>query len=634
MHKIICFLLTVAVAGGTAMAITTPNNEAEAIERPIISEVIMAEVTPEPEKPEETAIPATPAAKPEIDQEAVDAFFKQLSEEKKAELEAAIEDENRDINYDSADEYFGEAEPNLPANDEKTENTEVIKPEEKPEQPKEEEPKEPENQEPVTPEEPAPVEPVVPEDGKQDDAQDENIPSEAPEVIPDDEITEEVEDNDATQEPTEDDKDEEEIESPKEDVSLEDKEDVKPEGEEESDKEDLGTEPEEGKEPEIDDELKEPEVDEEEKQPENGEDEILPGEEKEEGEGNKEPIPGDEEADDELTDEDEPVVDDEEIDEIPDDVIPEDDGSKDLPDEEDILNNPPSKDEILNEVFPDGYVPEEQPELPGEADEPTVPEEPVIPEEPVLPEEPDEPAPQEPTDEPLTPEEPSDGTETTQPEVNPEETEPEITPEPSEEPTEEPAPAPELEPEVPTEEPEDEELEAEPEPESIPGPTDAQTENHASTSQVRLYNDFDDSLKQHAWNMANKYGVSYEMVLGIMCNESRFQTGVTHLNKNGTTDWGIMQINDVCLSFVAARVEGINTTSDLLDPYKNIEAGCTILAYHTRNSGGDEEIGLLKYQVGAGNAKYYIQEGTRPAVWNTVINNRNIYREAVVQNIQ
>ncbi|MCI2047404.1 MAG: lytic transglycosylase domain-containing protein [Faecalibacterium sp.] len=134
---------------------------------------------------------------------------------------------------------------------------------------------------------------------------------------------------------------------------------------------------------------------------------------------------------------------------------------------------------------------------------------------------------------------------------------------------------------------------------------------------VVAYNNWDNSLKQYAYNTAQAYGISYEMVLSIIYHESRFNAGATHLNTNGTTDWGLMQINDVCFSLLQSQL-GISGMSDLLDPYKAIQAGCAILAYHLRYTGNENDA-LLRYQVGNGAYNYYKANGTTPASYNNTL---------------
>ena len=117
-------------------------------------------------------------------------------------------------------------------------------------------------------------------------------------------------------------------------------------------------------------------------------------------------------------------------------------------------------------------------------------------------------------------------------------------------------------------------------------------------------------------------------MLAIIYHESRFQAGATHLNTNGTTDWGLMQINDVCFSLLNRQL-GIGSMNELLDPYKGIQAGCAILAYHLRYVGNEDDA-LLRYQVGAGNYAYFKANGTVPKSYTNTIAMRQSFYDAGV----
>ena len=233
---------------------------------------------------------------------------------------------------------------------------------------------------------------------------------------------------------------------------------------------------------------------------------------------------------------------------------------------------------------------------------------------------------------------------------------PEPTPVPTPEPTPEPTPAPTAETipadtpvptadangVVPTAEPAPEATAA---PEATPAPTPAPTQlptqapteaptpeqtppptpvpdgpvlqGAGSSDLIQRYNAWDDSLKQYAWQVAQHYNVSYELVVAIIYNESRFVPGLTHVNSNGTTDWGLMQVNDVCFNLLHKQL-GIESMEELLDPYVSIQAGCAILGYHRRFVPTEEDA-LLRYQVGAGNYEVYKEAGIVPKVHTVTI---------------
>jgi len=101
-----------------------------------------------------------------------------------------------------------------------------------------------------------------------------------------------------------------------------------------------------------------------------------------------------------------------------------------------------------------------------------------------------------------------------------------------------------------------------------------------------------EELQRYTYNRCQELGLEYEMVLAIMWRESRFQPSAVGVNRNGTRDSGLMQINDVNKKWLLEK-HGIE---DLLDPYQNIDAGTAILAkYFSKYS---ENYALMAYQYG------------------------------------
>lgn len=121
------------------------------------------------------------------------------------------------------------------------------------------------------------------------------------------------------------------------------------------------------------------------------------------------------------------------------------------------------------------------------------------------------------------------------------------------------------------------------------------------------WENWDAEQKEYLFNLCEKYELDYRIMAGVIYNESNFiPTAVGH-NTNGTSDWGLGQINDVCYGFVKQHVD-INCMSDLLDPYKNMEAMCAIMDYH-KDATGDDAAALLRYQVGEGTYARMLREG-------------------------
>ncbi len=149
----------------------------------------------------------------------------------------------------------------------------------------------------------------------------------------------------------------------------------------------------------------------------------------------------------------------------------------------------------------------------------------------------------------------------------------------------------------------------------------------ASDTVIARYNDYlEDEYKVYTYWIAQAYGVSYEMLMAIMYNESRFVVDATNVNTNGTTDRGLMQINDVCYSTVAAHL-GLTSADQLYDPYVSIQAGAYLMYIHMCTY-ADEADALLCYQYGQTGAQYYFENGTRPTKYTTVIDYRTKFISA------
>lgn len=109
---------------------------------------------------------------------------------------------------------------------------------------------------------------------------------------------------------------------------------------------------------------------------------------------------------------------------------------------------------------------------------------------------------------------------------------------------------------------------------------------------------FPSAYKQYAYTKCAENNLSYEMFLAVAFNESRFTVDAVNVNKNGTTDRGLCQINDSCFSFLKSKGV-INNKNQLFDPYTNIDCYIELMKYHIAFT-GDEDLALLRYQVGEG----------------------------------
>lgn len=91
---------------------------------------------------------------------------------------------------------------------------------------------------------------------------------------------------------------------------------------------------------------------------------------------------------------------------------------------------------------------------------------------------------------------------------------------------------------------------------------------------------------------AAKYGVPANLALGIAAHESGFNPSATNVNTNGTTDWGVMQLNDLTVKTLGV--------SNPLDPQQNIDAGVKLLGSYLTKYNGDESKALWAYASGPG----------------------------------
>lgn len=82
---------------------------------------------------------------------------------------------------------------------------------------------------------------------------------------------------------------------------------------------------------------------------------------------------------------------------------------------------------------------------------------------------------------------------------------------------------------------------------------------------------------------AAKHGVAEELLLAIAHTESRFNADAQHTNTNGTTDYGVMQVNSIHLSWLLPK--GINEYHLIQEPCTNIEVGASILGDFLRKYG-------------------------------------------------
>lgn len=106
-----------------------------------------------------------------------------------------------------------------------------------------------------------------------------------------------------------------------------------------------------------------------------------------------------------------------------------------------------------------------------------------------------------------------------------------------------------------------------------------------STSQIQAW------ITQYA----NQYGVNPALALAIAQQESGFNaSAVSATNSNGTTDYGVMQINSSNLASLGL------TPTTALNPQQNIQAAMQLLSTYTQQYGGDPAQIAAAYNGGPG----------------------------------
>lgn len=132
-----------------------------------------------------------------------------------------------------------------------------------------------------------------------------------------------------------------------------------------------------------------------------------------------------------------------------------------------------------------------------------------------------------------------------------------------------------------------------------------------------------EELQTYIWQLCKKEGLSYRVVLSLIGLESEFNSNKVHVNKDGSKDYGIMQLNDGGTMQWLANSAGIENFK-WEDPKQNIHAGIWYLNYlkdlwddktHT-----EEELTylvLLSYNMGPGRAKTYVKKH-QPTDWKYI----------------
>ncbi len=131
-------------------------------------------------------------------------------------------------------------------------------------------------------------------------------------------------------------------------------------------------------------------------------------------------------------------------------------------------------------------------------------------------------------------------------------------------------------------------------------------------------------LQKYIYELCEKKEVPHDLVLAVIKTESNFNPKAKNVNKNGSVDKGIMQINschtDLCKSL------GVN---DLFDPYQNIRVGVELLS-NIYKKYPDVHKSLMVYNMGEFGAKRNWKVGRGTTTYSRrVISNINIIKSSV-----
>lgn len=102
--------------------------------------------------------------------------------------------------------------------------------------------------------------------------------------------------------------------------------------------------------------------------------------------------------------------------------------------------------------------------------------------------------------------------------------------------------------------------------------------------------------------------VELETVLAIVEHESGFDPSAIGHNADGSTDYGLMQINSSALPMLRDKLR-IQSMDELLEPQTNLQAGILILSQHTAAFPDNPQAALMAYQSGAAGAMDKLADG-------------------------
>lgn len=115
--------------------------------------------------------------------------------------------------------------------------------------------------------------------------------------------------------------------------------------------------------------------------------------------------------------------------------------------------------------------------------------------------------------------------------------------------------------------------------------------------------------------------VELETVLAIIEHESGFDPAVIGYNTDGSTDYGLMQINSSALPLLQKEL-GIQSMEELLEPQTNLQAGIRILSLHAAAFPDNPQATLMAYQSGAAGARGKLKKGVTGTEFSRTVSAR------------
>lgn len=131
----------------------------------------------------------------------------------------------------------------------------------------------------------------------------------------------------------------------------------------------------------------------------------------------------------------------------------------------------------------------------------------------------------------------------------------------------------------------------------------------------------DESLQEYIYWMADAYDIDFTFLMGLIRNESNFQTDVI----SATNDYGLMQINQKNHEWLFNSV-GV---TEFLDPHQNIQAGLYIL-HNLFEKYDDPHMVLMAYNMGESGASKLWDQG----IYQSKYSNRVMeYQESYIKEL-